>query len=555
MTTPPVSAKDLVQEYTRINVDPADIVLSADGIADFSWPYNHKEILAFGNALEHGLADLLANHPDQKNAVVYKIAAKNFVLSICTCFVGEILNARLKQKDQTLNLPESWKIWSNILNDAEPPLPFYIDQIRLERKNNNNPVANRFRQPLKTFKLLKRLSLGSQGVKFDGLYLPEFSRTPSDMAIWATQRLPLIEAHAKKENAPVYLCSSLKFFSHITDEEITAAEKVDDIHLSILHVTQTIFNDCGTPLRSHIRDYLGHVLKRYAALIRVHLGRLSQKKLPKRLWTGTGGNLWDVILRCAVKESGGEVVAHDHGGGVPHLDHPEKGWIEMWSCDRFITYSAEQVKTFSQFMHGWPNLDKRLPVIESLGDSSAKPGQIYEFSQYKERGADIRSVRIFSTIYSSEDGRGLPIYPHMAYIDWQARLIGNLKDSGYEVSFKPHPDSRLPPPRSYEAVLGAKIIETPFDKMDQDFDLYIFDLSNTSVLQAALLTNKPVLVIDFSVMEWRKDAKELFEQRCGYIQGYYEGNRMMIDWTQLVPQVKNAALRCNDHAFARKYYF
>ena len=245
----------------------------------------------------------------------------------------------------------------------------------------------------------------------------------------------------------------------------------------------------------------------------------------------------------------------DHGGGVPHLDHPEKGWIEMWSCDKFVTYSDEQVRTFKQFMHGWPNLDKKLPVVESLESRPENSGRIHEFPRFKKGFAGVKSVRIFSTIYSSEDGRGLPIYPHMAYIDWQARLIGYLKDGGYDVTFKPHPDSCLAPPRAYESRLGAKIIETPFDSMDQDFDLYIFDLSNTSVLQPALLSNKPVLVIDFSVMNWREDAKILFERRCGYIQGYYEGNRMMIDWAQLEPQIKKAAERCNDHAFAKKYYF
>lgn len=543
------------QAGTVINVHPADISLTSAGIVGFSWPYNHKEILAFGNALEHELADLLANHQDQKSAIAYKIAAKNYVLSICTCYMGEILSARLKENGQSLNLPKEWKVWGNLLNDMAPPIPFYIDQIKLKKKNGGNPAANRFLHPLVTLKLLKRASIGPRGIKFDGLYLPRFSLAAGNDAIWATQRLPLIELHSQKVKTPVYLCPSLKFFSHVSDGEMASALNVDAVHSSIMGIIQRTFENHGAHYRPHIRDYLDHVLKCYVAFIRVHLARLSKQDLPKRLWTGTGGNLWDVMLRCAVRERGGNVVAHDHGGGVPHLDHPEKGWIEMWSCDRFITYSAEQVKTFEQFMLGWPNLDKALPTVEALEVRPEKSKHIREFARFRKDFLDIRSVRIFSTIYSSEDGRGLPIYPHMAYIDWQARLIGHLKNAGYDVGFKPHPDSRLPAPRSYETMLGANIIETPFDQMDQDFDLYVFDLSNTSVLQAALLTNKPVLVVDFSVMNWRADAKELFERRCGYIQGYYEGNRMMIDWAQLEPQIRNAALRCNNHDFAKKYYF
>jgi hypothetical protein len=543
------------QVAAPLNVHPADIELSADGISGFSWPYNHKEILAFGNALEHGLAELLANHPDQKAAIAYKIAAKNYVLSISACFMGEILRDRLQKSGQTLNLPQDWQIWRSLLNDLAPPEPFYIGQIKLNAKKDVGAATNLQHSFLRILKLLKRAGFGSRGVKFDGLYLPRFSIKPEKDAIWATQRLPLIREHAVKVRAPVYLCSSQAFFSCVSDAEVGAAIQTDELHYSVIEVIRKTYQDYGIQLRAHIEAYLDDILKRYIALIRVHLARLSfRSDLPVHLWTGTGGNLWDVILRCAVRERGGDVIAHDHGGGVPHLDHPEKGWIEMWSCNRFVTYSDEQVRTFEQFMHGWPNLDKDLPVVEALERGAGKSALIHEFPRFKNGGA-IKSVRIFSTIYSSEDGRGLPIYPHMAYIDWQARLIGHLKARGYDVTFKPHPDSRLSPPRSYENRLGAKIIEAPFDPMDQDFDLYIFDLSNTSVLQAALLTNKPVLVVDFSVMNWREDAKTLFKRRCGYILGYYEGNRMMIDWTQLDPQIKKAAERCNDHAFAKKYYF
>lgn len=546
--------EDQAQTSLPIDVHPADLDISDQGISGFDWPYSHEEMVAFGGTLEYALADLLSNFPDQSIALAYKIAAKNFVLSVATCFMGEVLVSRLKARGQTLNLPEDWKIWSAFLKDSAPPAPFYLDQIKKHKTASVAPASKHFASLKSTISLLRRATLGVRGIKFDGLYLPQYSLPAPKNVIFATQRLSLIAEHSKIVREPVYLCSSTRFFAPISESDIDKNSPADVLHDKVMGVVHMSFAAHGMKARTHIVSYLDDALKKYVCLIRIHMQRLEDMPdLPRRLWTGTGGNLWDVMLRCAVRKCGGEVVAHDHGGGVPQLNHPEKGWIEMWSCDKFICYGEEQAKTFKMFMKQWPCLDKVLPAVEGL-QSTTVSGKIKEFLKFKEKDFSIKSIRIFSTVYSSEDGRGLPLYPHIPYIDWQSRLIGRLKNMGYDITFRPHPDSSLLPPPAYEEKLGAKIINIPFNQMDQNFDLYIFDLSNTSVLQTALLTNKPVLIIDFGIYEWRADAKELLQQRCGFIQGHYNGSRMMINWDELDQQIKKSARLCNNHAFAEKYY-
>ncbi|MCI5059464.1 MAG: hypothetical protein MRY79_00165, partial [Alphaproteobacteria bacterium] len=404
----------------------------------------------------------------------------------------------------------------------------------------------------------KKLNLEKgKGLSIDGLKIGKPDNSKLEQAIIATQRLPLISKHAENIKNEIYLHPSVNWFEKIT--KITLEETANQhdtlIDRQIIEIIKKLYTKRNIELSQTNENYLLEVLKEFICLINIHMNRLSRRDdIPHTIWTGTGGHMWDIMLRSEVKRRGHTVIAHDHGGGVPHLDHPEKGWVEMWACDEFVTYSEEQVKTFNMFKDTWPNLDKDLPEITSFPSTEEKP-DFKTYEKFLNPEPEIKKIRIFSTIYSSEEGRGLPIYPHIPYIDWQARLISHLKESGYEVSFKPHPDSRLSAPKSYKNILDADIIEQSLESMEEDFDLYIFDLSNTSVLQTALFTNKPVLIVDFSVMEWREDAFDLFTKRCGYVKGFYEGSRMCVDWEELTKQVGQAAIKSNNHEFASIYYF
>ena len=56
--------------------------------------------------------------------------------------------------------------------------------------------------------------------------------------------------------------------------------------------------------------------QKYGGVFTASLCAAFKTKRPsKRLWTGSGGNIWDLMLRHAVLEVGGEVTGHDHGGG------------------------------------------------------------------------------------------------------------------------------------------------------------------------------------------------------------------------------------------------
>ena len=66
--------------------------------------------------------------------------------------------------------------------------------------------------------------------------------------------------------------------------------------------------------------------------------------------------------------------------------------------------------------------------------------------------------------------------------------------------FKPHPESTIPVPQVFIRDFGVKIVEERFEEMAEKPDLYLFDVTNTSVFKPCLLTNIPVAIIDFDVV-------------------------------------------------------
>lgn len=540
----------------KLPVSPEDMTITRDGIEPYLWPIQHSDLIDFGQNLEAKLSKFLREYPDQEQAVLHKIASKNYVTSICTCFQGDLLSQRFEKNNLILDAPSNWDVWPNIFQGEAPPRPFYLDALKAIKKEKT--FFQKITTPGLLKKAIKKLSFKKgELLTIEGLKVTPYPKKGGQKFIVATQRLPLISRHAGTVQESVYLYGSQRWFVEVSDELL--ADKLvsqdDSIDKAVIEIIKDCYKDSGVVLSKSNEQYLYSVLAEYITLIKIHMDRLKEvEDLPQILWTGTGGHVWDVMARCEVKRRGGKVIAHDHGGGVPHLNHPEKGWVEMWSCDEFMTYSEEQANTFTKFMKEWPNLDVDLPKITFVA-SQYEGERFGSENRLETKDTGIKNIRIFSTIYSSEEGRGLPIYPHIAYIDWQARLISKLQDEGYNVSFKPHPESRLKTPSSFSSVLKADVIEDPLDQMDKNFDLYIFDLSNTSVLQTALMTDKPIVIVDFGVMEWRQDAFDLFQKRCGYLKGFYKDNRMCVDWEELNKQIKLAAQRFDDHKFASSYYF
>ena len=85
-------------------------MITKHGIEGHDFPVSYPEILKAGRDFEYGLAMLLREHKNQDDAAPYKIAAKNFLCTVCGFFQGALLEKRMAEQGlQIKNIPASFK--------------------------------------------------------------------------------------------------------------------------------------------------------------------------------------------------------------------------------------------------------------------------------------------------------------------------------------------------------------------------------------------------------------------------------------------------------------
>jgi len=119
-------------------------------------------------------------------------------------------------------------------------------------------------------------------------------------------------------------------------------------------------------------------------------------------------------------------------------------------------------------------------------------------------------------------------------IDWQLRLLSYLSKLGYEIYVKPHPESLIDVPEFFKDSIGVKVLTKKFEKVYKKADILLFDNPFTTTFGFALKTKKPLIFIDFFMIDLHLKERELLEKRCYAIKGkFLIDNRVEIDWEDL----------------------
>jgi hypothetical protein len=295
-------------------------------------------------------------------------------------------------------------------------------------------------------------------------------------------------------------------------------------------------------LRQAILDYLTQVAA-YDSALRQHW-----RRVPKELWTGTGGNILTRLARSAVRREGGRVIGFEHGGGG-HI-HADLGPLhihEFALCDRFVVDTPAKADIFRSGLAAEKSLDGTLPEIVA----TAAP--VASFPYRPGVGATPPQTLMYvTTAFVGETQYPLqPLIPDPVYIDWQARLIDGLIAQGFHVLVKQHPEG-LRKGQPLKRSQGGEFLGGRFgDVMDQA-DAFVFDYPATSTLWEAICSDKPVAFVDHHLAEWNPQVWADFTARCAVVPSTLDAdNRPQVDCAALAAALRHAP---NDGgAFAHKH--
>ena len=262
--------------------------------------------------------------------------------------------------------------------------------------------------------------------------------------------------------------------------------------------------------------------RRAVRLLRpVYIGKLTQaactlgvlrgaKRIPRALWSGTGGFTPARALAIEVKRREGVVTRFDHGGTTALLEEPHyfthrelavsTDYVlpsAMAARQAMVTRAAASARPFGLASvaggRGDPGLD---PGPRSIRPATRRPRVLFVGTSFYG----------FSQTYP-------PFPPAPLYLDWQHRILEMLGSLPIELIHKPHPGGLFrgrPPGVEHLAQIDTR----PFEKAMADADCFVFDIAASTTFSIALSSDRRIVLLDFGCMRFSDEIRPLIEARC-----------------------------------------
>ena len=536
----------------EVVLDVERMAVDEKGVRGFAWPIARDEILAARDALLPPLVAAARGPAEGKDvdAELLSLVLVEFVIETISLYQAHALCRRLRNLGHSITPPTSGRLLPALARGSSPP-PSPL----LGRLEHGIPTARRPR--------LSSVHKMWTQLQWNGLSLALVRRFDRDRDIVATQRLPLINHHARSQ-------ADFVRFSHLHDwfHPLVA----DSMHDSLVRSSTGAVRGALAAVRigfaagneeapDHLVDYLQDWLVRAMTLAGSHLNTVLQQpeRVPRRLWSGTGSGVWNRIMRHATRRLGGTVTGHDHGNGEGLFESAGSSVIEFESCDEFVTFTPLRARALRQGVRAEMMVQPRVPSIVSIpsrteGESpfpGASRGRVA--LRRARRSSGTRTIMYPTIFYPGEFVHPFcPLLPDAVAVDWHVRLIGRLRAWGYGVVLKPHP-GHVATARTVSSHLGVTVLEDLFERVLDSCDVILFDYAHTTTFGVALATNKPVVFVDWGQEDFTPDARSKLERRCRIVRAWFdENNRVHTDWNELRSAIEESP-QLTDPAFANSY--
>lgn len=269
-------------------------------------------------------------------------------------------------------------------------------------------------------------------------------------------------------------------------------------------------------VRPKIDRYLTQAARDMAALARA-------RTLPKRLWSGSGGNYPARALGLEVMRRGGEVVRFDHGGSTGMIDTPDPLTLRETSVSTCFVVATEAVAALCRAQdaaHPIPGL----PLSE-IGHGAGEPhlrGAVGLAP--RPNGARPKVVYATGALYGF---RQLipPVLRDPVYLDWQLRMAETLATLPVALLLKPHPEGIFRGRRHPLADAGPATSER-FETVMAESDIFIFDFALSTAFWTALCSDRPVVFVDLGLAPFSPAIRAALEERCRVVTARWDSNNM-----------------------------
>lgn len=518
----------------NLSIDLSYVKGSGKGIEGYYWPVTNVELECVRDQIARNLLPEVESRDDMLPLSI----GRNFLIrTLMRIWLCENIRERAARDGITLEIPSTHHVMKKIYNRnmVEPHEFEIIKKLRFEAEGLRGIVyAIGVGAPAEYLRNL----LPSTKWKYRG-WLSKKNLTENIVALNPNE---IMWDTAQRKNVDPVVTRNDYWFDPVRPDLTLAVN--NDTHQFIL----LLMGNLGIDVKGNLEQTIKKFVAVFSASITAHLERLRKKKyLPRILWTGTGGNLFSMILRQATMERGGEVYAYDHSVGRSFAKSMDMALVEYNCCDYFVTQNEERV------------LSAKEDLAELQKISNAK--MLIYGNEYRKRKEIARGwlggqkkkptkVMYCSTCYPGDTMHMMPHKPDLVMVDWQYRLLYGLTEKGFFVYHKPHPESETKPPQDLYDGTGIQYLDGKFEKVYCCADVIITDKINSTIVKTALEKGHPLVYINIDGWEWRRDALDCLKERMGYVETVCDdNNRLYVDFDLLEDEINSAVEKSSSASF------
>lgn len=357
-------------------------------------------------------------------------------------------------------------------------------------------------------------------------------------------------AYAQRSTSRLSVSWIGEWVSRRASRAVTPAARlqISDLAALLTERLQGIAGAYGVPLVPEYVRYLRQLTEYQLtdAAIALQVIRLRDGAGESHLLLGSPGDQTGRALALRFRVHGRHVTSVAHGGSLGLFDSPTMAVNEFALSDTFVTMTAGSATLFRRILAAHEPLGGH-PVTIVAGSYGA-------YAHAMRGGRERLPPRAIRRVM-------LVGYPHAPWrrpqgaaqfssymVDVEVKLIRALRDGGYTVSYKAHPD------RLREAmILFSDLVPVIAGDLRQHLDsadAFVFSSIRTTAFHFALCTVKPVvgLLVEPDRYPLFSDVRALLARRCALIpltfgdRGFLEFDRSaLLDALAASPDIPDAS--------------
>lgn len=516
-----------------IRLDPLSLKVGPDGVTGFHWPVSLAELRVVRDHCVTGLLGLIAQERQNGNpeAEWLRLIMLHALNEVTAIYMATALTRRAAASGFAVEPAPGMRLAPALLKGEAPRLPDFVQT--LMRGPAPEAIGSRVRRWLR--------SQLQQGPIRHG-------RVNWQTDIVSFSAADIVAEHAAKAGLHVVYRAFPTWFLPVRQEDILPVSASMQAGLNALIVA--CFEAGGEVVPPIATEHLRRVFCQAMGTCGVHLKRLdTSHRIPRRLWTVSGAQIWGRMLRYVVRSRGGEVTGHDHGTGAGHLSSPYKPFSEFQDCSRFVTFTPRQAEGLRRQYDPRYVLDHAMPELVVLRQESGLVPVVHAPAPKTPR-----KIIYVAALSDGEDVHFKPLWPDIVLTDLQARTLSRLKEWGFDVLYKPYPSRRAIQPAGFADRLGITSLDGRFEDVLSEADVVILESHLSTTFATAICSDKPIVLLDFELDALAPEARQMLERRAVLVPAWFdESNRAQVDWTIFRAGIEESGRRF-DPAFQKAFF-